>query len=252
MDRYPYQRFLEQLCREGRDPDDIRQTLHGCGYAKIPPREFVADLISSLDGSKNDELFNSEELRIALPLIRKKSAFDYVRRAHRLDDDELIALVKHKFNIIVTDEALNAFKQAFWDLESLSHMDAVQYFSENKEAKSPRDEVPIRDAPNFHAYQDGEKVELDPEKIYEELQADAYFKYKSYLDRATPSSQQEARRWAEFLMKTLKEHRGSKPPALQGDGLDKTPEEVELQYDDGEDVDVPLISDVPQPEEGAQ
>ena len=126
-------------------------------------------------------------------------------------------------------------------------MDAVLYFNESAEAEPPADTVPMRDAPDYYAWKDGEKVDLDPTALFDELITDAYFKYKSYVGVATPSAQSESRKWGDFLMKAIKENRALDARMNPGAGEDSIPDKPELQYDDGEDQDVPLIDDIPQP-----
>lgn len=245
MQRYPYQRLLDQLCREGREPKDILEALVDLGFRR-PLLEDVEALIKERAGEPDDELFNSEDLIAAMGIVKDEEASAYVKSAGQLDNDDLLIVLKHKYGLIVTDKALEAFFQAFWDIESMSHMDAVLYFNKSDETEPPRDKVPMREAPDFYAWKGGEKVELSPDELFDELITDGYFKYKQYVGVATPNAQNEARKWGDFLMKAIKENRTFNARMNPGGGEGDVPEKPELQYDDGDD-DVPLIDDIEQP-----
>lgn len=245
MSAYPYQRFLDQLCREGRDTEDIIESLEAFGF-KPPEPDVVDGLKTDLSGTDDDDLFNSEELSIAIGLLDDDDAVDYVKgSAQSLDDEEIAEVVRRKFGIILTEDSVKAFRDAFWDLESMGQMEAILYFSGSDEIERPRENVPIDQVTRKYAWEDGEEIVLGKEEIYSQLELDAYFKYKKSLDIATPASQAEARKWGEFLMKVIKE-RTSYNKATSKPHED-VPEKPELLYDDG-DSPPPTIDELKQPE----
>ena len=246
MQRYPYQRLLDQLCREDRDPEDIQRALYSLGFQR-PLIDDVERLIAERAGEPPDDLFDDENLLVAMNITRDSAALEYVKSAAQLDDDELIDVLRYKFGMMITEEALDAFRKAFWDIDSMSRMDAVLYFNRSDEADPPPDAVPMREAPDYYAWKDGEKVDVDPSTVFDELIADGYFKYKSYVSVATPGAQNEARKWGDFLMKAIEKNRALDARMNPNSGEDGLPDKPELKYDDGGDADVPLIDDVPQP-----
>lgn len=111
-----------------------------------------------------------------------------------------------KFGRTVSERAVSLFRRGWWDTEELTTLDFAAYFALQGQRKpDPPEGVPLHMRPAAAAWNAGilpSEDDLSTDDIVRALQVDAFMHYERARVIPSPSSQDEARKWAIIALRT--------------------------------------------------
>lgn len=218
--RYPYHRYLAYRLLSGDSVDDLRAHIRDLEYCP-PSREEIAavdnDLsrmrLSSVDPRKELglEFFDRQGPSITAmywlvetPLARgvaEKMLLD------RVDTRVVASVIGYKFDTRVTVEAVNMFRDGFWDTINLGPVDFATYFHAAGQRKPdpPPSLVPLTQRPQYSGWSQGfvpTEEDLSVEEMIRNIAVDSYFRFKELSSKSDVDSQKQALGFAGMVLKT--------------------------------------------------
>jgi hypothetical protein len=124
--------------------------------------------------------------------------------------EHVATIIGLKFGCKMSKQAIEYFRDGFWDTALLTHVDFNEYFRLGARTKPapPPEAVSLVTRPQYAAWKQGLQPtdeELSPETMVREVQVDAFMRFKELSSRA---DFQQAKPWAELLLKTASARRG--------------------------------------------
>ncbi len=237
MTRYPYHRYLAYQLLNGDDVSAVCRHMSDLEFT--PPR--AAD-VETLSREFARASMSRENLRQTLRLgffDEPSQALDAMfwlvetvaarRVAERMLFDRVsagvvAAVVGHKFDARVSVEAVEMFRDGFWDTITLSPVDFAEYFHLGGARKPdpPPTRVPLSQRPSYTSWSEGlvpGDDELSVEDMIRNIAVDSYFQFKELSSRQDVDSKRQALVFAGMVLKTAptamrKARKTDAPPPL--------------------------------------
>ena len=233
MRRYPYHRYLAYLLIGGDDTATVIAHLRDLEY--VPP---LAEDVEELRAQIN-RLRALRDLRArygveflgaqspAATLMRWLVETPHARTCtERLLLDHVqpagvATIIGLKYGQpTMSAQAIEYFRDGFWDTALLTHVDFSAYFHMGAQTKPepPPEAVSLATRPQYAAWKQGlhpGDEELSPETMVRELQVDAFMRFKELSSRA---NFRDAKLWAELVLKTASARRSLKEAKVGSGG----------------------------------
>lgn len=237
MTRYPYHRYLAYQLLNGDDVDavvahmrdlefvpprraDVERLAYDVAKASLAREDLRAELgLGFFDepGPSLDAMFWLVET-VAARAVAEKMLLD------RVEPRVVAAVVGHKFNARVTVEAVDMFRNGFWDTVTLSPVDFAEYFHLGGQRKPdpPPTRVPLNQRPSYVSWSEGvvpDDDSLSVEDMIRNIAVDSYFQFKELASRQDTDSKRQALSFAGMVLKTAptamrKARKTDAPPPL--------------------------------------
>ena len=235
MRRYPYHRYLAYQLLNGDAVADVIAHMRELEY--IPPLpEDVDELAGHVRRQRaykdararyQVEFFDAktpsaDEMRWLVETPRARTCIERLL-LDRVYPEYVATIASLKFGRKMTMQAVEFFRDGFWDTSLLTTVDFAEYFRLGAQTKPepPPEAVSLATRPQYAAWKQGlqpSDEELSPEVMVREIQVDAFMRFKELSSRADFDT---AKRWAELVLKTAPARRaiseakiGSRPDLL--------------------------------------
>jgi hypothetical protein len=235
--RYPYHRYLAYQLLNGDDVDAVISHMRDLEF--IAPRrpdveKLSADISRShLAGENLRQAMRLEFFDDAGPsleamfwLVETMSARSVAERMllDRVDTKTVAAVLAHKFDVRVSVDAVEKFRDGFWDTVTLSPVDFAEYFhiGGRRKPDPPPTRVPLNQRPSYVSWSEGvvpDDDSLSVEDMIRNIAVDSYFQFKELSSRPDVDSKRQALSFAGMVLKTAptalrKTRKNEAPPPL--------------------------------------
>jgi hypothetical protein len=218
--RYPYHRYLAYRLLSGDGIDEVRDHIRDLEFhpPSVDDAEALRSEITFMSVSGRDV---REELGLSffdrkspstesmLWIVETSLAREVAEKMllDRVDTRVISSVLSYKFDARVTVEAVNMFRDGFWDTITLGPVDFAAYFHAAGQRKPdpPPALVPFEQRRHYASWSNGHvpsEEDLSVEEMIRNIAVDSYFRFKELSSRKDVDSQKQALNFAGMVLKT--------------------------------------------------
>ncbi len=219
MTRYPYHRYLRFLILDGSEAQDIRDHLGDELDYLAPTVQEIEELCAQIytgrivngawrercDVQMFDEV--SEDMNTCHWVVETGPVRQAAERLllEGVSSRHTGNVLTLKFGRQVTEHAVSLFRRGFWDTETLTKVEFAEYFRRAGARKPDPPPTALKHRALYAAWEHGEMPddgELSVDEMVRTIATDAFMQYNKARQMPIREAQDEARRWAQVVVRT--------------------------------------------------